>query len=81
MPINTIQLSILEHELEKKLNECADSGDTIVVEMPDQRLLVIQTLDPNEDDSLMDELIETNPKFQSLVEKSKASPKKEFSFD
>jgi len=46
--------------------------------MPDQRLLDIQTLDPQEDDSLIDELIAANPKFQELVEKSKRSPRKPF---
>jgi hypothetical protein len=46
--------------------------------MPDQRLLAIQSLDPNEDDSLMDELLASNPRFQALVAKSKASPRKPF---
>jgi hypothetical protein len=79
MPIKTIPLSRLETELEKTLNECADSGETVVVEMPDQRLLAIQPLEPQEDDSLMDELLASNPKFQALVAKSKASPRRPFS--
>ena len=78
MPIKTIPLSRLETELKKTLNECADSGQTVVVEMPDHRLLAIQLLDPQEDDTLMDELLATNPKFQELVEKSKRSPRKPF---
>ena len=49
-------------------------GETVVVEMPDQRLLAIQPLDPREDDTLMDELLAANPKFQALVAKCKASP-------
>jgi hypothetical protein len=73
-----IPLSRLETDLKKPLNECADSGETVVVEMPDQRLLAIQLLDPNEDDTLMDELLSSNPKFQALVAKSKASPRKPF---
>ena len=32
-----------------------------------------------EDDTLMDQLLESNPKFQALVAKSKASPRKPFS--
>jgi len=36
-------------------------------------------LDPQEDDDLMDELLASNPKFQALVAKSKASPRKPFS--
>jgi hypothetical protein len=78
MPIKTIPLSRLEAELEKTLNECAASGETVVVEMPDQRLLAIQPLELQEDDSLVDELLASNPKFQALVAKSKASPRKPF---
>lgn len=78
MAIKTIPLSRLETDLKKTLNECAESGQTLVVELPDQRLLAIQSLDPNEDDSLMDELLASNPKFQGLVAKSKASPRKPF---
>ncbi len=78
MAIKTISLSRLETDLKKTLNECAESGETVVVEMPDQRLLAIQPLDPREDDSLMDELLASNPKFQALVAKSKASSRKPF---
>ena len=79
MAIKTIPFSRLETDLEKTLNECAESGETLVVEMPDQRLLAIHALDPQEDDTLMDELLESNPKFQALVARSKASPRKPFS--
>jgi hypothetical protein len=79
MAIKTIPLSRLETELERTLSECVESGQMVVVEMPDQRLLAIQPLDPQEDDTLMDELLSANPKFQALVAKSKASPRKPFS--
>ena len=79
MAIKTIPLSRLERDLKKTLDECAASGRTVVVEMPDQRLLAIQSLDPSEDDSLVDELLASNPEFQELVAKSKASPRKPFS--
>lgn len=78
MAIKTIPYSCLEADLNKTLVECADSGQTLVVEMPDQRLLAIQALDPGEDDTLMDELLASNPEFQALVAKSKASPRKQF---
>lgn len=78
MAIKTIPLSSLERDLEKTLIECAESGETVVVEMPDQRLLSIQSLEPNEDDSLIDELLASDSKFQALVAKSKASPRKPF---
>jgi hypothetical protein len=76
MAIKTIPLSRLETDLRKTLNECAESGETVAVEMPDQRLLAIQSLDSHEDDSLIDELLASNPKFQALVAKSKAGPRK-----
>jgi hypothetical protein len=78
MAIKTIPLNKLETDLRKTLNECAESGQTVVVEMPDQRLLTIQPLDPQEDDSLMDELLAANPQFQALVEKSKHSARKPY---
>lgn len=77
--MKTIPLSRLATDLTKTLTDCAESGETLVVEMPDQRLLAIQAFDPAEDDSLMDELLSSNPKFQALVAKSKASPRKPFS--
>jgi hypothetical protein len=78
MAIKTIPLSLLETDLRKTLSECAESGQALVVEMPDQRLLAIQPLDPQEDDSLMDELLASNPRFQELVAKSKRGPRKPF---
>ena len=51
MAIKTIPLSSLEADLEKTLNECSRSGQTLVVELPDRHLLAIQSLDPNDDDS------------------------------
>jgi hypothetical protein len=78
MAIKTIPLSRLQMDLERTLNECAESGETVVVEMPDQRLLAIRTLEPQEDDTLIDELLESNPSFQALVTKSKASSRKPF---
>ena len=78
MAIKTIPFSRLETDLKKTLSECAESGETIVVEMPDQRLLAIQSLETIEDDELIDELLESNPQFQTLIAKSKASPRKAF---
>jgi hypothetical protein len=78
MAIKTIPLSRLEADLKKTLSECADSGQTLVVELPDKRLLAIQSLDPKEDDALLDELLESNAEFQALVAKSKVGPRKPF---
>ncbi len=79
MAIKTIPLSRLEADLKKTLDECAETGQTVIVEMPDERLLAIQSLDPHEDDALIDELLEANPKFRALVAKSKASRRRPFS--
>jgi len=78
MAIKRIPLCRLETDLKKTLDECADSGETVVVELPDHRLLAIQPLDPQEDDSLMDDLLASNPRFQKLVAKSKHGPRKPF---
>jgi len=78
MAIKTIQLNRLGNDLEKALDECAWSGETLVVELPDKRLLAILPLEPDEEDSLTDELLASNSRFQELVAKSKASPRKPF---
>ena len=56
----------------------ADSGQAVVVRLPDQRLIAIQALEAAEDDSLVDDLLRSNPDFQPLVAKSKAGPRKPF---
>ena len=78
MNIKTIPLSRLETELRATLDECADSGQTVVVELPGDRLVMIQSLEPADDDDLVDRLIETNPKFRAMLAKAKASPTKPF---
>jgi hypothetical protein len=78
MGIKTIRLRRLEMDLEKTLNECSTSGQTLVVELPNHRLLAIQSLDSNEDDTLMDELLSSNPEFREVVAKSKAARRMEF---
>ena len=79
MAIKTIPLSKLEADPRGTLNECADSGEAVVVQLPDQRLIAIQPLDPSKDDALTSELLQSNPAFQALVAKSKSSPRKPFS--
>ena len=78
MGIKTIPLSRLEANLGATLSECADSGEPVVVELPDHRLIAIQVLEATEDDSLMDDLLQSNPAFRALVAKSKAGPRKPF---
>jgi hypothetical protein len=78
MAIKTIPLSRLEANPRETLNECAGSGQAVVVELPDHRLIAIQPLEPSEDDSLIDELLTSNAAFRALVAKSKASLRKPF---
>jgi hypothetical protein len=78
MSIETIPLSQLENNVRQTLSDCADSGNLLVIELPDQRLIAIQPLESTEDDSLIDDLLQSNPGFRALVEKSKASPRRPF---
>jgi hypothetical protein len=81
MGIRTIPLSRLEADPRGTLSECADSGEAIVVELPGDRSVAIQPLEPGDDDELVSELLESNAAFQSLVAKSKAGPRNPFPGD
>ena len=78
MDIKTIPLSRLEADLTGAVRECADSGSIVVVELPDHRLVAIQSLEATDDDDLIDELLESNPRFREMVARSKAGPRKPF---
>jgi hypothetical protein len=58
MDIKLIPLSRLEADPKGTLNECGDSRQALVVELPDHRLVSIQALEPFDDDPLIDELLE-----------------------
>ena len=74
-----IPLSRLEADPLGTLSECLDSGQSLVVELPDHRLVSIQALEPTDnDDSLIEDLLESNSSFQELIVKSKASPRRPF---
>ncbi len=79
MSVKLIPLSRLEADPRGTLNDCLDSGQAVVVELPDHRLVSIQGLEPDEDDDLIDRLVESNASFRALVEKSKASARRPFS--
>jgi hypothetical protein len=78
MGLRTIPLSRLEEDPKGTLNECADSGQALLIELPDHRLLAVQPLEPGEDDGLFDELLASNAAFREMVARSKASPRKLF---
>ena len=79
MDIEVIPLSQLQTDTPGLLTRCCDSGQPVVVEMPDHRFVAIQPLDAgDEDDTLISDLIETNADFRALLKKSAASPRKPF---
>ena len=78
MSIKVIPLSQLEADPEGTLADCAASRDPLVVELPDHRLVALQGLEPLDDDDLVDELLASNRSFRSMVEKSKATPRRPF---
>ena len=79
MDIETIQLSQLQTDPQGLLNECCDTGRPIVVELPDHRLVAIQSIEPDDaNDTLVNDLLESNADFRALLAKSKASPRKRF---
>jgi hypothetical protein len=78
MDIKTIPLSSLEADPRRTLHDCADSGQPLIVELPDHRLVALQPLSNDEEDGLVDQLLESNPAFQALVAKSKAGTRKPF---
>lgn len=78
MSIKVIPLSRVEADPQGTLSECLETGQAVVVEMPDHRLVSIQGLEPADDDDLIDRLLESNPSFRAMVAKSKASPRRPF---
>jgi hypothetical protein len=78
MDIKTIPLSSLEANPRGTLSDCADSGQPVIVELPDHRLVALQPVPTDADDSLIDELLTSNSSFQALMVKSASGPRKPF---
>ncbi len=78
MDTKIIQLSEFQTDPEGVLNRCYDSGQPLVVELPNRGLVSIQPVDANDD--LVDDLIEHNPAFRALLAKSLASPREPYPF-
>jgi hypothetical protein len=78
MAIKKIPLSSLEANPRGTLNECANSGEPLLVELPDHRLVALQPVPDDADDSLIEELLASNEAFQQMVAKSKAGPRRAF---
>ncbi len=78
MDTKVIPLSDLQADLEGMLRRCYDSGQPLVVTLPDRGLISIQPVES--DDDLVNELIEHDSAFQGLLAKSLASPREPFPF-
>ncbi len=76
--MRVIPLSELEANLEGTLAEFLDSGESLIVELPDHRLVSIQSLEPSDDDPLVEDLLESSAAFRALVQRSKASERLPF---
>jgi hypothetical protein len=73
-----IPFSDLQADPEGVLRRCYESGQPLVVELPDHGLISIRPLE--EDDDLVNQLIEHNPAFRELLAKSATSPREPFPF-
>lgn len=79
MDVEVIPLSQLQMDTPGLLTTCCDSGEAVVVELPDHWLVAIQSLDGDDEvDSLVSDLMETNAAFRALVEKSAACQRRPF---
>jgi hypothetical protein len=78
MDTKVIPLSDLQADPEGVLSRCYDSGQSLVVELPNRGLISIQPVET--DDDFVNDLIAHNPAFRSLLEKSLASPREPFPF-
>ena len=78
MDTRVIPLSDLQADPEGILSRCYETGQSLVVELPNHGLVSIQPLEP--DDDLADDLIEHNPAFRALLEKSLSSGREPFPF-
>ncbi len=76
MDTKVIPLSDFQVDTAGVLNRCYDSGQPVLVELPNRGLVSIQPVES--DDDLVNDLIEHNPAFRALLEKSLASPRVPF---
>lgn len=79
MDIEVTSLSQLLEAPEDLLNRYTGPDRTLVVELPDHRLVAIQLLEPDDEEgSLVSDLLETDARFRALVERSRMNPRKDF---
>jgi hypothetical protein len=78
MDTKRIRLSELEADPEGVLGRSYDSGQSVVIELPNRGLISIQPVES--DDDLVNDLIENNPAFRAIPAKSLAGPREPYSF-
>lgn len=78
MTTKVLSLDELRQGLDGVLESCSEPGQTVVVELPNQRRVTIQTWDA--DDDLVDRLLESNADFREMAQKSFAGPRRPFPF-
>jgi hypothetical protein len=79
MDTKVIPLRELESDPGGVLRRCYDSGEPLVVALPDHGFVSIRPIE--EDDDLVNQLIEHNPAFRALLAKSIAGAREPFPFD
>ena len=78
MDTKVIPLSDLQADPEGVLSRCYDSGQSLVIELPNRGLISIQAVES--DDDPVNDLIEHNPAFRAILARSLASPREPYSF-
>ena len=74
MTTKVISLDEFEHGLRGVLESCSLPGQSVVIELPNQRRVSIQNWD--EDDGLIDRLLENNSELRDMTQKSFAGPRR-----
>lgn len=76
MTTKVISLNEFEQGLRGVLESCTEPGQSVVIELPNQRRVSIQNWD--EEDDLIDRLLENNAEFREMAKKSFAGPRRPF---
>lgn len=76
MTTKVISLDEFEQGLRGVLESCSLPGQSVVIELPNQRRVSIQNWDA--DDDLVDRLLENNAEFREMAQKSFSGPRRPF---
>ena len=79
MDTKLITLSELQADPAGVLGRCVDTGEGLVVDLPNRGRVSIQPIEPG--DELIDELIAGNAAFRAMLERSLAGPREPLPLD